>query len=534
MSRNLGNEQRQVIFCDMCAEDNKKPARKTCMKCEISMCVQHLQAHLTTPVLLQTHPLTEPIASGNGGLVVTTKCPQHGKLLEYYCLDDLTCVCVSCAIEDQHSKHNMKTFSTAHKELLEKVKAEQQALHVKTHDESIILEKWEKKEREKLGHSSVRLIEAGTNLRDLALTSVQSSVSARMVSIKTSKSSLQAARNENDAFRFLQMYSQVHQDLKKAKVVNLKKGLEPGSDRDKLVQEIRQRGDEMIEQTSHFWGSLLTHVDPENQQELSAISSDLFFDPLTCGPGISLSKDKRKVFYNDWQGKPTPFTFLIQGTQSSRDCNIHRWVISLSNDCDWTIGLCDQNYAKQLNQRDGEVYGLRWKGNQLSSLITHSGTYTSDTMSIYTTRNARRNTYSQVLYPSGEDETKQMAQYTKVEVVWSYPNLSFFNVIGQQQKRQIVNITVSSNGHLTSFVCFEMENSKNCSVKSSASGSGVSSTYQQLWRKQWKCSCGRVYPWKIDPYIHRHYSHQMSPRNNCDCGKNIGLSDNTEVLCELL
>uniref|UniRef100_A0A3Q3KXU8 B box-type domain-containing protein n=1 Tax=Labrus bergylta TaxID=56723 RepID=A0A3Q3KXU8_9LABR len=249
MSDNLP-KGRHVVYCDMCTEDNKQPARKTCMKCEISMCVQHLQAHLTTPVLLQTHPLTEPIASGNGGLVVTTKCPQHGKLLEYYCLDDFTCVCVSCAIEDQHRLHNMKTFSTAHKELLEKVQAEQQALLAKADGANTSLEKWEKNEREKLGRSSVRLIEAVTNLRDLALTRVQSSVSARMVSVKTSKSSLQAAKSEEDAFRFLQMYSQVHQDLENAKAVDLRKGLEPGSDRDKLVEEITQRGEKMMDTDS--------------------------------------------------------------------------------------------------------------------------------------------------------------------------------------------------------------------------------------------------------------------------------------------
>uniref|UniRef100_A0A3Q2QYL1 B box-type domain-containing protein n=1 Tax=Fundulus heteroclitus TaxID=8078 RepID=A0A3Q2QYL1_FUNHE len=218
------------ILCDMCTEEDRKAARKTCMKCEISMCVQHLQAHLTTPVLLQTHPLTEPMAiDGN------TKCPQHGKLLEYYCLDDKTCVCVSCAIEDQHRLHNMKTFSTAHKELLEKLKAEQEALQVKTEDDNMSLEKWEKSEREKVARCSVRLIEAVTNLRDVSLTSVQSSVSARMVSIRTSRSSMEAAQNEKDSFRFLQMYSQVNQDVEKAKAVDLRKGLEPGSHRDKLL-----------------------------------------------------------------------------------------------------------------------------------------------------------------------------------------------------------------------------------------------------------------------------------------------------------
>ncbi|KAK2863026.1 hypothetical protein Q5P01_002559 [Channa striata] len=85
----------EVILCDMCTEENRKPARKTCMKY-------------------------------------------------------------------QHRLHNMKTFSTAHKELMEKLNTEQKALMVKTDDENVSLEKWEKSEREKLGRSSVRLIEAVT------------------------------------------------------------------------------------------------------------------------------------------------------------------------------------------------------------------------------------------------------------------------------------------------------------------------------------------------------------------------------------
>uniref|UniRef100_A0A3B3UUP7 B box-type domain-containing protein n=1 Tax=Poecilia latipinna TaxID=48699 RepID=A0A3B3UUP7_9TELE len=185
MSDNVQKDSSRIL-CDMCTGD-RKSARKTCMKCEISMCVQHLQAHLTTPVLLQTHPLTEPMAiDGN------TKCPQHGKLLEYYCLDDKTCVCVSCAIEDQHRLHNMKTFSTAHKELLEKLKAEQKNLQVKIKDKNTILEKWEKTEREKLTSSSVRLIEAVTNLRDISLTSCFLSAQLRFSINKTLESGMES------------------------------------------------------------------------------------------------------------------------------------------------------------------------------------------------------------------------------------------------------------------------------------------------------------------------------------------------------
>ncbi|XP_039455714.1 tripartite motif-containing protein 29-like [Oreochromis aureus] len=389
MSENIKMDP-QTILCDMCAEEDRKPAKKTCMKCEISMCVQHLQAHLTTPVLLQTHPLTEPM-----DLCGNTKCSQHGKLLEYYCLDDMTCVCVSCAIEDQHRLHNMKTFSTAHKELLEKLKAEQLILQEKTDDENVSLEKWEKSEREKLGRCSVRLTEAVTNLRDISLTSVQSSVSARMVSLKTSKSSLEAAQKEKDTFRFLQMYSQVHQDVEKAKAVDLRKGLEPGSHRDKLVEEMRQNGEKMVKQASQFWGSLLTLVDPEHHQELVPTGSDLIFEPQSLDPGMSLSKDKRKVFHNSWLGQCCA-TLLICSTKTAS--SYQRAAVALmsklrgelSGKSD--VALVEKQHslpAKQVAEslcRDGRLLGTcpyAGLANNTRGMVVSTLGYTGDLFGVY-------------------------------------------------------------------------------------------------------------------------------------------------------
>lgn len=479
------------------------------------MCVQHLQAHLTTPVLLQTHPLTEPMA-----LCGTTKCPQHGKLVEYYCLDDLTCVCVSCAIEDQHRLHNMKTFSTAHKELMEKLNTEQQALKVECDDENISLEKWEKSEREALGRSSVRLIEAVTNLRDIALTSVQSSVSARMVSIKTSKSSMQEAQNEKDTFRFLQMYSQVHRDVEMAKAVDLRKGLEPGSDRDKLVQEIRQNGGKMVKKAGHFLGSLLTLVDPENHQELFATNSDLIFNPETLSPSISLSKDNRQVFHNHWLGQCSA-TLLIRSTKSVP--NFQRWIIRLSEDSDWTIGLCDKKSAKNL--KNGPVYGLCYKDNQLSSLTT-----------VYDCCDASINSQGFRLQKTDKTKTKEkhrvsselltcqdingdtvVPQFEMVEVFWNFTasSLSFFGRTGQHQREEILTIMMSlNNWDLAPFVQLGQEN------------------VQNRPQQQWQCPCGKVYYKNADGYSDgmRTYSQQA----NCSCGAFIGDVCTTEVVCELL
>ena len=92
---------------------------------------------------------------------------------------------------------------------------------------------------------------------------------------------MQAARKEKDTFRFLQMYSQVHRDVEEAKALDLRKGLLPGSDCDKLVQVIRQDGENMMEQAENFWGSLLTLVDPD--QELLSTGPDLMFEPKVFG-----------------------------------------------------------------------------------------------------------------------------------------------------------------------------------------------------------------------------------------------------------
>jgi len=447
------------------------------------MCVQHLQAHVTTPVLLQTHPLTEPTD------LCGTKCPQHGKLLEYYCLDDMTLVCVSCAIEDQHRLHNMKTFSTAHKELTEQLNNEQQALLGKTDADNESLEKWEKSERETLGRSSVRLIQAVTSLRDIALTSVQSSVSARMAAIKTAKSSMQAAQGEKDTFRFLQMYSQVYRDVEKAKAVDLRKGMEPGADRDKLLQEMRQNGENMVKQAGLFWGSLLSLVDPENHQELIATSSNVIFDPQTLDPGMSLSKDKRKVFYSSSSGENRHcFSATLPIHNYGNAHNFKRWVVSFSQDCDWTLSVCDQQFMDSriglFGQQPtrhvsaGHVYGLRCEGNQLSSLTTAE---CCDASVSPVAAPHLSYGHMNITTPPGNSVTSAPITHQGqngprpkvVEMLWNLKSssLAFFSRTGQHQREEIITLQMSlSNVHLDPFVQLSKTNDQSIQMRTCRSG----------------------------------------------------------------
>lgn len=469
-----------VILCDMCVDKDRKPALKTCMKCEISMCVEHLKPHLTTPVLLQTHPLTEPVALG-----ATAKCPQHCKLLEYYCLDDLTCVCVSCAIEDQHRLHNMKTFSTACKELKEKLVAEQRNLLTKVGRKNESLGEWGRVETEKVTRSGVQLVEAVNNLRDLALVSIQNSVSARMATIKTSKDSLQAAQRETDTFRFLQMYSEVHQEVEKAKAVDLTQGVEPGVKCDNLVQKLSQHGENIVAQAERFWKSLVILVDPEKQTEIFSKSLNLTFDPRTSDPCVTLSRDKRKIFYSKLLAPRTQLSlFHIEDAGAEAPSSkIKRWVLSLSRDYDWTIGLCTENY---FGGNNCDVFGLCYTDKTLKSLPEDHDI-------------------------SSLDCVTDLQTY---EVIWDHPDSLSFSLVAEKQRIKIVTIKLHECHKLTPFVCLMLNTLQlSCSAR------------KTRILTEWRC-CGRVY-FIQDDYL------KHSSQSKCSCGKPIGGLRTTDLFCEL-
>ncbi|XP_015201476.2 E3 ubiquitin/ISG15 ligase TRIM25-like [Lepisosteus oculatus] len=95
--------------CDVCL-DSPKAAAKVCLKCEIAMCSDHLRPHFKPA--FRGHVLVDP-APDLGG----RRCSLHAKPVEYFCLTDKTCVCVVCAIEGAHKKHEVKNFRKARAEL---------------------------------------------------------------------------------------------------------------------------------------------------------------------------------------------------------------------------------------------------------------------------------------------------------------------------------------------------------------------------------------------------------------------------------
>ncbi|XP_036375364.1 E3 ubiquitin/ISG15 ligase TRIM25-like [Megalops cyprinoides] len=99
------------VLCDYCSLGEQAAAAKTCLKCEVSMCAEHVKPHLELPAFRE-HPLTEPL-----GDVKERKCPEHDEAFRYYCADDSVCVCTACTIEGRHAGHTIKTLKNAMKDL---------------------------------------------------------------------------------------------------------------------------------------------------------------------------------------------------------------------------------------------------------------------------------------------------------------------------------------------------------------------------------------------------------------------------------
>ncbi|XP_062338077.1 nuclear factor 7, ovary-like [Osmerus eperlanus] len=86
-------KQKKSVFCDCCPE-KMEPAIKSCLKCEVSLCKEHLQPHLECQAFLG-HTLVPPL-----GNLSSRRCLEHkGQVLKYYCSVSKTYVCNICALE---------------------------------------------------------------------------------------------------------------------------------------------------------------------------------------------------------------------------------------------------------------------------------------------------------------------------------------------------------------------------------------------------------------------------------------------------
>ncbi|XP_076151888.1 E3 ubiquitin-protein ligase TRIM7 [Alosa pseudoharengus] len=106
-------EELRVVLCDSCppgCEKERAAAVKTCLRCEVSLCAQHLQPHLDCPAF-SSHLLVEPL-----GDLSRRRCPQHKELFRYFCSDDSLYLCADCILDGAHQQHRVRALKKVEEE----------------------------------------------------------------------------------------------------------------------------------------------------------------------------------------------------------------------------------------------------------------------------------------------------------------------------------------------------------------------------------------------------------------------------------
>ncbi|XP_047188071.1 E3 ubiquitin/ISG15 ligase TRIM25-like isoform X2 [Scophthalmus maximus] len=106
-------EQTKSVYCD-CCPGKKALATQTCLKCEVSMCTEHVEGHLELPAFTG-HPLVRPL-----GDLQERKCPQHGgEVPRYYCNTSRRYICNMCALESKQQNIATEASTALRRQMIE-------------------------------------------------------------------------------------------------------------------------------------------------------------------------------------------------------------------------------------------------------------------------------------------------------------------------------------------------------------------------------------------------------------------------------
>ncbi|XP_073469648.1 E3 ubiquitin/ISG15 ligase TRIM25-like [Aquarana catesbeiana] len=97
------DQEESGVFCTYCIH-TPVLAVKSCLKCKASLCHNCLRVHSKPPEDVLCDPTTS---------LENRKCSVHKKILEYYCTEDSTCICMSCRLEGEHGGHHVETLDEA-------------------------------------------------------------------------------------------------------------------------------------------------------------------------------------------------------------------------------------------------------------------------------------------------------------------------------------------------------------------------------------------------------------------------------------
>ncbi|XP_068108907.1 uncharacterized protein [Hyperolius riggenbachi] len=333
------------VRCTYCV-DSPVPAVMSCLHCDASLCDKHLRVHSKAPEHVLCAPTTSP---------ETRKCSVHKKILEYYCTEDASCVCVTCTLAGEHRGHQVETLQEASEKKKKKLWNDLQKLRAETEEaEKRVqnLEELRRKAQEKADGEAERVTALFRDLR------------RRLEELEE--------RVLSDITRQAQCYDDIIRQLeiKKAELSRKMRHIEElchmtdpltllqESDtgdlcdtEDRHDKQLHDGGDLDVAGISHTLHTGLADIMSGVTGGIYIQPADILLDVTTASNYLHMSDDRKTASWSDIeQNRPeTPERFQWPQVLSSRSFSSgrHYWEVDVGGSVCWVVGMCYPSIARR-------------------------------------------------------------------------------------------------------------------------------------------------------------------------------------------
>ncbi|XP_068107495.1 E3 ubiquitin-protein ligase TRIM11-like [Hyperolius riggenbachi] len=363
------DQEEAGVHCTYCV-DSPVPAVMSCLHCDASMCNKHLRVHSKAP----EHVLCAPTTS-----LETRKCSVHKEILEYYCTEDASCVCVTCRLDGEHRGHQVETLQEASEKKKKKMRKDLQKLMAETEEAEKRVQSLEERRRKAQEKAAGEAKRVTALFRDLR---------RRLEELEK--------RVLSDITKLVQCYDDIIRQLeiKKEELSRKMRHIEKlcnmtdpltvlqESDtgdlcdtEDRHDKQLYGGGDLDVAGISHTLHTGLADIMSEVTGGISVQSADILLDVNTASNWLHISADRKTASRSDInQNRPeTPERFQDYAqVWSSRSFSSgrHYWEVDVGGSDIWIVGMCYPSIARGGLQSvigcNNKSWGLCLEVNQYS------------------------------------------------------------------------------------------------------------------------------------------------------------------------
>ncbi|XP_068107639.1 E3 ubiquitin-protein ligase TRIM11-like [Hyperolius riggenbachi] len=351
------DQEEAGVHCTYCV-DSPVPAVMSCLHCDASLCDKHLRIHSKAPEHVLCAPTTSP---------ETRKCSVHKKILEYYCTEDASYVCVTCRLDGEHRGHQVETLQEASEKKKEKLRNDLQTLMAETEKaEKRVqnLEECRRKAQEKADGETERVTALFKDLRrrlEKLERRVLSDITRRVQSYDDIIQQLEIKKEElSRKMRHIEELCHMTDPLTVLQESHTGDLCDTEDGHDK---QLHDGGDLDVAGISHTLHTGVADIMSWVTGGISVQPTDILLDVTTAGNWLHISDDKKTASWSPLQNRPeTPKRFQDwPQVLSSRSFSSgrHYWEVDVGGSENWVVGMCYPSIDRR--KREEALIGLNNK-----------------------------------------------------------------------------------------------------------------------------------------------------------------------------